>query len=327
MLKKLKLLSITTSIISIICFNINAEINPGKVSIIIPVYNTGPYIEQCLKSVINQTYKNLEIICIDDCGCDDSIKIVEKYKKKYRKIRILYNEKNKGLAITRNVGVKNSTGEYIFFLDSDDYLNLDTIEKLVKKQKVGNYDLVVSHTNVFLSNNKDPNLVKVFHNKQKYFNTRDKATRFTVSENNFQDILASLSVISCGKLYKKSFLSSNNIWYINQNIWHEDDGFNLKVLSSFPKIIVVNDVGVNYRIRESSIVTASNSHTKLYKKFMTTSLNDAFSYIKNHMDKISADKLIKFTKTSPTYIRLYLKELSLIDKTIFVVKEFFNLNK
>ena len=103
-------------------------IKAALLSVIIPVYNVEPYLEQCLDSVINQTYKNLEIICINDGSTDNSLKILEKYQKKDNRIKLI-NQKNKGLSEARNAGLDVAKGEYIAFVDSDDYLELNAYEE------------------------------------------------------------------------------------------------------------------------------------------------------------------------------------------------------
>lgn len=107
-----------------------------KVSVIIPVYNSQQYIEKCVNSVVNQTYKKLEIIIIDDNSNDDSLKIIKSIKDK--RIKIIELKKNKGVACARNEGVKIATGDYICYIDSDDYWKKDKIEKQVEfiKDKV-----------------------------------------------------------------------------------------------------------------------------------------------------------------------------------------------
>ena len=101
-----------------------------KVSVIVPVYNVEKYIRQCLESIINQTYKNLEIIVVNDGTKDNSMKIVEEYLSDER-IKVI-NKENGGIASARNRGIDEATGEYISFVDSDDWLELNTYEKLVE---------------------------------------------------------------------------------------------------------------------------------------------------------------------------------------------------
>ena len=102
-----------------------------KISIIIPVYNAEKFLKRCLESVINQTYKNFEVICVDDGSKDNSSKIIEKIAKKDNRI-ILIKQKNQGVSIARNNAIEKSTGEYIMFLDSDDYMDKNMCEIMIK---------------------------------------------------------------------------------------------------------------------------------------------------------------------------------------------------
>ena len=103
-----------------------------KLSVIIAVYNTEKYVEKCLDSLLNQTYKNIELVVINDCSTDNSLKILKKYSKKYSNIILIDNKENRGLSYSRNVGLENATGEYIGYIDSDDYVDSDYYEKLMK---------------------------------------------------------------------------------------------------------------------------------------------------------------------------------------------------
>ena len=120
--------------------------NNIKVSIIIPIYNVEPYIERCIISVLNQSYKNIEIIIINDCTPDKSIELINKLlNNKYsstENIHILNHEKNKGLSAARNTGIMNATGDYLYFLDSDDSITHDCIEVLVNALSL-NIDFVI----------------------------------------------------------------------------------------------------------------------------------------------------------------------------------------
>ena len=93
-----------------------------KVSVIIPVYNVAPYLGECLDSVLQQSLKDIEIVCVDDCSTDNSSFLLKKYAESDIRIRLFYNERNRDLSFTRNRGLKESCGEYVFFLDSDDAL-------------------------------------------------------------------------------------------------------------------------------------------------------------------------------------------------------------
>lgn len=112
------------------------------ISVIIPVYNVEKYLRDCLNSVINQTYKDLEIICINDGSKDNSLSILEEYAKKDKRI-IIINKENAGVSAARNDGIEKSTGEYLFCLDSDDYIDNDFFEVFYNNAKKNNSDLVV----------------------------------------------------------------------------------------------------------------------------------------------------------------------------------------
>lgn len=104
--------------------------NTPLVSIVIPVYNVELYLRECLDSVISQTYHNLEIICVNDGSPDNSLSILEEYAAKDSRIRIISQE-NAGISVARNTGMDVATGEYIYFLDSDDYIALEMVERCV----------------------------------------------------------------------------------------------------------------------------------------------------------------------------------------------------
>lgn len=112
------------------------------VSIVIPVYNVEKYLARCLESCINQTYENLEIICVNDGSTDNSLKILEQYQKLDSRIQII-NKENGGLSSARNTGLKHVKGKYILFVDSDDYISTIAIEKLLENAEANNSDVVI----------------------------------------------------------------------------------------------------------------------------------------------------------------------------------------
>ena len=119
-----------------------------KVSIIIPVYNVEKYIDECILSAINQTLDDMEIIVIDDKSTDSSLDILNKYKEKYDFVKIISNEKNIGISAIRNIGIQNAKGEYIYFLDIDDYLDEDAMKICYEKAKEYDLDMVKFDTKV-----------------------------------------------------------------------------------------------------------------------------------------------------------------------------------
>ena len=117
-----------------------------KVSVIVPVYNVEKYLDKCLDSLGRQTLKDIEIIVVNDESPDNSQKIIDKYSKKYSVIHG-YKKKNGGVSDARNFGIKEAKGEYIAFVDGDDYVSIDMYEKMYEKAKAGNFDVVVCDLN------------------------------------------------------------------------------------------------------------------------------------------------------------------------------------
>ena len=132
-----------------------------KVSVIVPIYNTEKYVVECLESIVNQTLKEIEIICIDDGSTDNSIEIV----KCYSNIKIIH-QKHSGLSIARNTGMQNANGEYIYFCDSDDILVTNALEELYNYSKKNNLDMLCFDGNTFYDQeslkNKFPSCISGF---------------------------------------------------------------------------------------------------------------------------------------------------------------------
>ena len=144
------------------------------ISIIIPTYNVGRYIARCLESCINQTFSDIEILIVDDCGSDDSIKIAQSYAKQDSRIKIIHNEKNLGTFGTRIEGIKAAEGAYVAFLDADDYLKPNTCEKML--QHITNSTLAPTHnTQSLTDSNTLESAPDIIHFKSHY--TANKQTK------------------------------------------------------------------------------------------------------------------------------------------------------
>ena len=205
-----------------------------KISVIVPVYNVGKTLGKCLDSLILQTFKDIEIICVDDCSTDGSADILEEYSKKDQRIKILHNSSNQGLGLTRNHGVEYATGEYIHFLDSDDWMELNAYETLVNSVN-DNPDVIC-----FLWNNFD-----VRNN-----NIRPEKFKTSYLVENFNDnpsILDDWGISVWHRIYRREFLKSENIIF-NDYRCFEDIEYIYKVLITAKKIVFVNKNLINYRI-------------------------------------------------------------------------------
>ena len=113
-----------------------------RVTLIVPVYNVEKYLKRCIDSILNQSYKNIEIICVNDCSPDNSQEILNDYEKK-QQIRVIINEQNMGLGKSRERALKESTGKYIMFIDSDDYIDTYYVEKYMAVMQSEDYYIVI----------------------------------------------------------------------------------------------------------------------------------------------------------------------------------------
>lgn len=191
-----------------------------KISIIIPVYNVEKYLDDCLKSIVTQTYKNLEIILINDGSTDNSLKICYEYEKIDERI-IVINNRNHGVSYSRNKGIDIATGKYIVFVDSDDIVDKNYIFELVNANKEDDYDIVVSNfKNVFIGDDK-----------------QNKSTiKYNIIDINllngkfFDDYYYIKSVLTTpwGKLFKRKIINKNNIRFPVEISSGEDYIFNMQ---------------------------------------------------------------------------------------------------
>lgn len=240
-----------------------------KVSVIVPVYNSGRYLKECLDSIIKQTYSNLEIILVDDGSDDNSLDILLEYAHKDNRIKII-KQQRKGAAVARNLGIEMSTGEYVLFLDSDDIFDLSFVEKTIQKAILFDADIVICNAIKFKN---DINNLRHFGTNFKSF-PLDNA--FSPNEHK-EDIFNSFLVQAWNKLIRKKLLEKNHIFF--QNIKRTNDLlFTCKVLVNAEKIILVDDILVYYRIGQQNNLQSNNDKAPLefYK-----SLFELKKYLKN----------------------------------------------
>lgn len=214
----------------------------GIVSVIIPVYNVEAYIERCLKSIMNQSYNKLEIICIDDRGSDNSCEIIEKYMQQDSRIILYHNENNIGLGASRDKGLKLCTGEYVTFVDSDDYIKKDYIERYYKETTNNNLDVVIGG----------------------YTHKNGKAKKIhRVADN---DLAVINFDTSCAKLYRTDFLRDNHLNF--RGIRRYEDGlFTMSLMLCSPKYKVIDYFGYYYVMNPHSITRENKNRSTLYFEF------------------------------------------------------------
>ncbi|MFV0380332.1 MAG: glycosyltransferase family 2 protein [Anaerorhabdus sp.] len=212
-----------------------------KLSVIIPMFNMEDYIEQCLISLVTQTFKDFEILVINDGSTDSSFKIVERMSLTYPIIKLI-SKVNGGLSSARNHGIDYALGDYITFIDSDDYVEPKYLEKMINKVNEG-YDIVCCDINYFYES-KHPSWISPGITPWNIIDMKKKA------------LLSSMFVWN--KVYKRSFFKEYNIKF-PKDIWFEDILVNQMIITKSDKIGYVNEALVNYRQRFGSIMSSNNS--------------------------------------------------------------------
>ena len=257
-------------------------INNPKVSVIIPVYNVEKYLRECLDSVLNQTLTDIEIICINDGSTDNSLQILEEYAAKDKRF-IVISQENQGQSIARNRGIDIANGDYIFFLDSDDYLNNNILERLYATAIDTSTDYVMSKAKAFADVQEISCLKFAKKMNEKYLNFEIYDT-YKITKENFGHFIDNYPCVVWGNLYKKSFINDNNLRFINMNIKREDEGWFLKATSLCPSISMINNIGVMYRIRHKSTMSNLKEDDAKAKKDIILNVKNALEYISNNND-------------------------------------------
>lgn len=210
-----------------------------KVSVIVPVYNKEKELERCLDSLVGQSLEDIEIIVVDDKSIDDSKKIINRYLKKYPdKIKAIFNKKNCGIGYTRNIGVENACGEFLGFVDADDYVKLDMFEKYYNFAKENELDLVTGYYTKFGNEN------LIFKNQY-----------FEIS-NIYEDssIILKLDYGPCNKIFKHNIVKDNDIKF-SETLKYEDMPFVSLMLKNAKKVGHINESYYYYYVHENSETT------------------------------------------------------------------------
>ncbi len=220
------------------------------ISIIVPIYNVEKYLNRCIESIVNQTYKNLEIILVDDGSPDNCPQICDEWKKKNNRIKVIH-KKNGGLSDARNAGLDIAQGEYIAFVDSDDWILPNMYQKLMKVMKDTNSDIVQCNYERVLDddcreimNNNNPKVIS--------FDAHD-ALKNLIEENNLNQMV-------WNKLFKKE-LFENLLFEVG--MLNEDDFITYQLFSKANKISYVDSKEYCYLIRNTSIMGESYSIKRL----------------------------------------------------------------
>lgn len=238
-----------------------------KVSIIVPIYNVEKYLERCIESLIEQTLEDIQIILVNDGSTDNSGKIAKEYAIKHQD-KIIYLEKeNGGLSDARNYGIPYATGEYIAFLDSDDYIDKEAYKEMYNKAEQENADYV------------ECDFVWEYPNKLK----EDKQIEYK----NKKEMLAFVRVVAWNKLIKREIIEKNNLQF-PKGLRYEDVEFTYKLIPHLTKVSYIDKCFIHYTQRENSIANVQNARTSE----IFTILDNVISYYKeNNLYKEYEDEL------------------------------------
>lgn len=275
-----------------------------KISVIVPVYNVENYIEKSLKSLFNQTYKNLEIIIVDDCSTDNSKSIVEDLIKDKKNIIFFSNKKNGGLSFTRNEALKRATGDYIGYIDSDDYVPENYYESLMDTIITNKADIAVC------------DIKSVYEKSGQILRSQCGTT-----ENEKIDFVNNgLAASACNKLFKKSIISK---YKFSEGKVNEDLAVILPTIINSKKVAYNENTFYNYVQRENSI---QNSHLSEKRFDIFYGVDETLKRIKNASDYNRYKDAIVFQQLIMFFIYVIPKEKSYI-KRVKWLKQFNQLSK
>ncbi|WP_296893689.1 glycosyltransferase [uncultured Methanobrevibacter sp.] len=274
-----------------------------KISVIIPVYNVENYLRECLDSITSQTVKDIEIICIDDGSTDNSPEILKEYQKKDSRIKIITKE-NGGQATARNLGIKEAQGEYIAFIDSDDFIESEMLEKLYTKAKDDNLDIAMCKIATYnnqtgeIKDNVWYYMLGIFRDFEKeIFNHKDT-----------KEFTCNIAVTPYNKIYKTSLIKDNNILF-PEGLIFEDEKFFYDTYLRAKRVSVIPEFLYYYRVnRKGSTVDIEkeNDYTdiieiskQIRQTFKETNNYEDYKYLLNN--RLIHLQLARFTETSPKY--------------------------
>jgi len=243
------------------------------ISIIIPVYNAEKEIERCIKSILNQTYKNIEVIIINDGSTDSSLEIIKKCIKEDSRVK-LFDTENKGVSAARNLGIKEASGEYFCFVDADDYVDEALIEKLITYTEK-DYDIIKYKA---VSMDKNGKNIEYFNGNT--FEEKNGADAFNSLYAN--DVMLQVPWLY---LYKKQFIVENDFSYPEGRV-HEDFARTILMILKAKKMCSTNICGYYY-VQTDKSITRGNDDERSFQKSMDIIYH--YDYIINEIEKYNLD--------------------------------------
>ncbi|WP_320046297.1 glycosyltransferase family 2 protein [uncultured Ilyobacter sp.] len=254
--------------------------NRKLISVVVPFYNIGNYVIKTIDSLESQTYRNFEVIFVDDASYDNSLNIVEEYLNKVSfKYKIIHLSKNKGVSNARNIGLDNSKGEYIYFLDSDDYISENTFEKIIEIFSCENPDIIFFK---FKRVDENGTLIEHYNDKFKDVNRIENSKDILIKYLNLE-----IFIYTCSVIYKKEVI---NNFYFNEIEYIEDQDFIIRTLLNANRIGYIDSELVKYTCREGSIMNSGFNLKLLSKAKLFDTLYNQYKTSDNELSRLFAKR-------------------------------------
>lgn len=260
-----------------------------KISVIVPVYNCEDYLDESIKSILNQSFKDIEVICVDDGSVDDSLKILKKFSMHDARLKVLPQE-NQGVSVARNNALKKVSGDYIYFFDADDYIVEDGLEKAYNNAVNNDSDIVIFKYDQY---KEDSFLNHSQQDIEKQFPKTD-FTNFTFNCYDYRIRAFKGPFAPWFKLYKKEFLDRYEYFEFPPNLNQNDVPFHVKTILKASKISFIPEYLYHYRIDNPNSI--SNTRLKRFK--------DIFSIIQIVEDFLKDENLFEEFKEEFEYFKI-----------------------
>lgn len=276
-----------------------------KISVVIPVYNVEKYLSECLDSVVNQTYKNLQIIIVDDGSTDSSGKICDEYANNDNRI-IVVHQKNAGAGAAKNTGLELIDGDYFSIIDSDDYIELDMYEKMVNSLEKYNADIVQClFRNVYVNDSFD-----------RKYKIKGNYPKVLTPKNFLKEYLYDWKyAIFANKVFKSSLLKDIR-FPVGRKI--DDEFFTYKLVCNSKKIVNLEDVLYSYRMRKTSVMNENDSDRLIYDRI--DCFVERYDYIRRKYPSLNKKYLAKLYD-SLLYYKTQVKNTEKLEKYISKIQK------
>lgn len=278
----------------------------GVVSVVLPIYNVEKYLNRCVKSVVNQSYKNLEIILVDDGSPDNCPALCEEWAKKDNRIKVVH-KKNAGLGYARNTGIENATGEYICFVDSDDYIALDTIEKAYKSGIESKADIVYYGYNIVDSDGKVTQVFKPEIDKLVYTGREVTDIIFPelISPDYSKEKKMNLMLSACTALFSMKLINDTNWRFVSERDIISEDVYSLtRLFGNVTCVSVVPEAFYFYCQNNMSL-------TRTYRKDRYEKIKDFYDQTILLCQNLDFPEVVK-TRFSSVYLVFVIAALKMI---------------